>query len=155
MYHIKTCHSLILFYIIFFSLFISQQTFAEEIIPDESLHKTMVKTKPINQGGYIFDIQKVDPELLAEDVEQLRYDYIRHQHELEQQVEDKKLKTGDVIITIIVPGGLLYAGYRKHEFEQAKSDLSDVTSEIKELSNDLIALYSQQTIDPLMLAQLP
>jgi len=115
----------------------------------------MVKTKPINQGGYIFDIQKVDPELLAEDVEQLRYDYIRHQHELEQQVEDKKLKTGDVIITIIVPGGLLYAGYRKHEFEQAKSDLSDVTSEIKELSNDLIALYSQQTIDPLMLAQLP
>ena len=155
MYHIKTYHSLILFYIIFFSLFISQQIFAEEIISDESLHKTMVKAKPINQGGYTFDIQKVDPELLAEDVEQLKYDYIRHQYELEQQVADKKLKTADVIITIIVPGGLLYASYRKHQLDQAKSDLSDVTSEIKELSNDLIALYSQQTTDPLMLAQLP
>jgi len=155
MYHIKTYHSLILFYIIFFSLFISQQTFAEEIISDESLHKTMVKAKPINQGGYIFDIQKVDPELLAEDVEQLRYDYIRHQHELEQQVEDKKPKTGDVIIAIIVPGVLLYAGYRKQEFEKAKSDLSDVTSEIMELSNDLLALQGQGTTHPLMLAQLP
>jgi len=137
---------LILLYAVLFSLFINKQTLAEEVVSSGSL---------INQGGFVFDIQKVDPALLAEDVEKLREAYIQRQHELEHLVENKELNVGDAILTIIIPGGLFYASYRKQELEQAKSDLLAVTTEIMELSNDLLALQGQGTTHPLILAQLP
>lgn len=151
----QMCRNLILLYAVLFSLFISKQTLAEGAISSGNVLKKVVKTKSINQGGFIFDIQKVDPELLAEDVEKLRGAYIRRQHEFVQLVENKKLNAGDAIITAIIPGGLLYAGYRKQQLEKAKSVLLAVTTEIKELSNDLIALQGQDTTHPLILAQLP
>lgn len=155
MFSLRTHRKLISFYLVFFSLFITQQALAEEIATSEGLQKKIVKLESINQGDFIFDIQKVDPVLLAKDVEKLRESYIRHQRELAQLVESKKLNAGDVIIAIIIPGGLFYAGYRKQELEQAKNALSAVTTEISELSNDLIAFQDQDTTHPLMLAQLP
>ncbi|MDX2505747.1 MAG: hypothetical protein QNL62_14900 [Gammaproteobacteria bacterium] len=151
----RTCRNLVLLYAVFFSLFISKQTLAEETVSSGNVLKKVVKSNSINQGGFIFDIQKVDPALLAADVEKLRGAYIRRQHELAQRVESKKLNTGDAIITVLIPGGLLYAGYRKQELEKAKSVLLAVTTEIKELSNDLIALQGQDTTHPLILAKLP
>ena len=142
----RTYRNLILLYAVLFSLFINKQTLAEEVVSSGSL---------INQGGFVFDIQKVDPALLAEDVEKLREAYIQRQHELEHLVENKELNVGDAILTIIIPGGLFYASYRKQELEQAKSDLLAVTTEIMELSNDLLALQGQGTTHPLILAQLP
>ncbi|MCU7800512.1 MAG: hypothetical protein KZQ70_10285 [gamma proteobacterium symbiont of Lucinoma myriamae] len=142
----RTRRNLILLYAVFFSLFINKQTLAEEVLNSGS---------SINQGGFIFDIQKVDPVLLTKDLEKLREVYIQRQHELEHLVENKKLNVGDAIVTIIIPGGLFYAGYRKQELEQAKSDLLAVTTEIMELSNDLLALQGQGTTHPLILAQLP
>ena len=151
----RTYRHLISFYLVFLSLFISQQIFADEMVNDEVLQKILIKAKPINEGGFIFDIQQVDPALLAEDVEKLRGFYIRHQHELAQKVDDKKLNAGDAIITVIMPGGLLYAGYRKQEHEKAKQALLVVTTELGELSDDLIALQGQDKSHPLLLAQLP
>ena len=142
----RTCRNLILLYAVFFSLFINKQTLAEEVVSSVS---------SINQGGFIFDIQKVDSALLAGDVEKLREAYIQRQHELEHLVKNKQLKASDAIITILIPGGLFYAGYRKQEFEQAKDALLAVTTEIEELSNDLIALQAQYITHPLRLAQLP
>ena len=142
----RTCRNLILLYAVFFSLFINKQTLAEEVFSSGSL---------INQGGFIYDIQKVDPALLAEDVEKLRSDLIRHQYELVKLVAQNELDAGDVIITVIIPGGLLYAGYRKHKLEQAKDTLLMVSDDISELSNDLTALQGHDTANPLILAQLP
>lgn len=140
---------------IFIGLFTSQQIFAENTFTNDWLQKNMVNEKPVNSGGFIFDIQKIDPVLLAEDVEKMRGFFIRRQHELAQQMESKQLNSGDAIITLIMPGGLLYAGYRKHEFEQVKDALLAVNTEIKELSNDLVALQGQDTANPIILAQLP
>ncbi|MCU7800794.1 MAG: hypothetical protein KZQ70_11770 [gamma proteobacterium symbiont of Lucinoma myriamae] len=103
MYSVRTYRHLISFYLVFFGLLITQQTFAEDIVTNEGLQKKMVKTKSIDQGGFIFDIQKVDPLILAMDVQKLRGAYIKHQHKLTQLVENKKLNAGDAIITILIP----------------------------------------------------
>lgn len=151
----RTYRHLIAFVMIFTGLFASQQIFAENTFTNDWLQKNMDNAKPVNSGGFIFDIQKIDPVLLAEDVEKMRGFFIRRQHELAKQMKSKQLNSDDAIITLIMPGGLLYAGYRKHEFEQAKGALLTVTAEIKELSNDLVALQGQDTANPLLLAQLP
>lgn len=156
---------LISFYLVFFSLLIPQATFAKEtvakepgakeIISNEGLQSIIVKAKSIDQGGFIYDIQKVDSKLLADDVEKLRSDLVRHQYELVKLVAQNELDAGDVIITVIMPGGLLYAGYRKHKLEQAKDTLLIVSDDISELSNDLLALQGHDTANPIILAQLP
>ncbi len=151
---------LISFYLVFFSLLITQpalakEIVAKEIIASEGLQNKIVKTKSVNQDGFIYDIQKIDPKLLADDVEKLRSDLIRHQYELVKLVDQKELDAGDVIITIIMPGGLIYAGYRKHELEQAKDTLLTVSDDISEFSNDLVALQGHDTANPIILAQLP
>ena len=155
MYSIRKYRKLIQFYIVFFCLFICQQSFAGEIVINQGVQKKVIKSQSITQSDFIYDIQKIDPVLLAEDVEKLRGAFIRHQHKLIQQVENKQLKASDAIITILIPGGLFYAGYRKQELEQAKDALLAVTAEIEELSNDLIALHAQDITHPLRLAQLP
>jgi len=145
------------------SLFFSQIALAEEravestkeIALNEILQLNMAETKPINHGGYIYDIQKVDPQLLAQDVEKLRAAFIRRQHELTQLVENREFGAGDALITVVMPGGLLYAGYKKQQLEKAKTSLSVVTAEITELSNDLMAFQGQDREHPILLAQLP
>jgi len=150
---------LISFYLVFFSLLIPQATFAKEtgakeIIANEGLQSIIVTAKSIDHG-FIYDIQKVDSKLLADDVEKLRSDLVRHQYELVKLVAQNELDAGDVIITVIMPGGLLYAGYRKHKLEQAKDTLLIVSDDISELSNDLLALQGHDTANPIILAQLP
>lgn len=151
----RTFRNLILLFAVFFSVFINKHIFAEEVSNRGAVLKKSVNSKSINQGGFIFDIQKVDPQLLAQQVTKMRAAFIRRQHELTQLVESKKLGAGDAFITIIMPGGLLYAGYRKQELEQAKSALLAVSAEIKELSTDLLAFHEQDQAHPLLLAQLP
>ena len=155
MYHIARNSKLFSFFFVVFCLFITQYTFAEGIVNNEVLEKAMANAKPINKDELIYDIPKINTVSLADNVEKLRETYIQRQNELTQQVEDKELTVGDVFITIIIPGGLIYAGFKKNELEKTKDALLDVTTEISELSNDLIALHTQNAANTLLLAQIP
>ena len=155
MHYFRTCLHLISFYVFFFSLFITQQALADETDSNESSANKMPAAMSINQGGFIYDIQTVDPVILAQDVEKLRSVLIRRQYELMKLKEQNEMDAGDAIIMVIIPGGLLYAGYRKHKLEQVKTALSTVSNDIRELSNDLVALQGEDTTDPMVLAQLP
>ena len=85
-------------------------------------------------------IPDVDRNALVEQVRILRSQLIRRKQALLQAVSDKKLDTKDYIITVIMPGGLLYAGYRKARYEQAKNELARVSAEIDEYSHDILAM---------------
>ena len=72
---------------------------------------------------------------------------------LVQSVADKKLDGKDAVITAIMPGGLLYAGYKKVRYEQAKNELARVSTDIEEYSDDLLAM--QPSPAQVIVAQLP
>ena len=93
-------------------------------------------------ASYQLGIQlpEVDRYALAEQVRALRSQLIQRKQELLQAVSDKQLDTQDYIITVIMPGGLLYAGYRKARYEQAKNELARVSAEIDEYSHDIEAM---------------
>lgn len=137
-----------------FGFMLSQPIHADQLhIEADDTARTFTQHST-NRGGFVFDIKPVNYAKLAEDVETLQNSLVQRQHELIKQVDKKKLNAGDALITVVMPGGLLYAGYRKHELEKAKKLLQAVNVEIKEFANDLLALRQQRNHD-LQLAQLP
>jgi pyruvate/oxaloacetate carboxyltransferase len=95
----------------------------------------------------------VDIESLIEQVRTMRSQLIQHKQALLQSVADNKLDGSDALITAIMPGGLLYAGYKKARHAQAKKELDRVSADIEEISDDLLAMQSRSA--PVVMAQLP
>ena len=95
----------------------------------------------------------IDRVALIEQVRTLRSQLIQHKQALVQIVADKKLDSSDAIITAILPGGLLYAGYKKARLEQAKNELARVSADIEEYTGDLLAMQSMSAA--VVIAQLP
>lgn len=102
---------------------------------------------------YIILLPDVDHEALLEQVRSLRSQLIQRKQALLQIVADEKLDGSDAIITAIMPGGLLYAGYKKARYEKAKNELARVSVDIEEYSGDLLAM--QSTSAQVTIARLP
>lgn len=83
-----------------------------------------------------------DREAMLKTVERLRSELIQRKRELVQSVADRRLDGKDAFITAILPGGLLYAGYKKARYEQARDELARVSNDIEELSGDLLAMQA-------------
>jgi len=98
-------------------------------------------------------LPQVDRDALVEMVAGLRTQLILRKQELLEVVADSQLDGGDALITAIMPGGLLYAGYKKARYENAKSELDRVSEDIDEYSDDILALQSAAL--PLAMARLP
>jgi hypothetical protein len=106
-----------------------------------------------DQNEFIIQLPVVDFETLIARVEILRSQLIQRKQVLVQSVADMKLDGGDALITVFMPGGLIYAGYKKVRYEQAMNELDHVSADIKEFSSDLLAM--QSTSVPVAVAQLP
>ncbi len=92
---------------------------------------------------FIIQLADIDREALIEQVGVLRSQLIQRKQALIQNVADKKLNGNDAFITVIMPGGLLYAAYKKIRYEQAKNELARISADIEEFSGDLLAIKSR------------
>jgi hypothetical protein len=70
----------------------------------------------------------------------LRADLREESKALSTRVEDSRSGAKDALIAAIMPGGLLYAAFRKHSAGQARKELETVSNELEELNHDLLAL---------------
>ena len=102
---------------------------------------------------FAIQLPQVDRDALVEMVGKLRTRLILRKQELLQLVADSQMDGGDALITAIMPGGLLYAGYKKARYENAKSELDRISGDIDEYSDDILALQSAPV--PLAMAPLP
>jgi hypothetical protein len=102
---------------------------------------------------FIIELPNIDRQALIEEVEILRDQLIQRKQTLEQILADKKLDSTDAIITVLMPGGLLYAGYREVRYEQAKNELANISADIEEFSSDLLAMQPMPM--QVAVAQLP
>ena len=138
----KISNRLLLSIVIVSSVFLLIPAHAEKVL------------SPVNyQDQFIIQLPDVDHEKLVEKVEILRGQLIQRRQTLEQMVADKKLDSSDVIISVLMPGGLLYAGYKKIRYEQAVNELVHVNADIEEISGDLLAMQSSST--PVVVALVP
>ncbi|MGB5261873.1 MAG: hypothetical protein WBO34_15320 [Gammaproteobacteria bacterium] len=126
----STPNRLLILIAIFMSVFALQTAHAEQ-------------TQVSAPGQFTIQLPSVDREALIDQVAMLRSQLIEHKQALVQMVAAKKPDGRDAIITVIIPGGLLYAGYKKARYEQAKNDLADVSANIESLSADLLVMQSR------------
>jgi pyruvate/oxaloacetate carboxyltransferase len=139
---IKTTYRLSVSIAIFFLLLFIQRTVFAENAPAPAVRTDLT--------GFL--LPDVDRKALIEKVELLRNQLIASKKVLMQYLEDKKLDGGDALITAIIPGGLLYAGYKELRYQQAKDQLAHLSVEIDEFADDLLAMQSRSA--PATVAQL-
>ncbi len=62
------------------------------------------------------------------------------------QVENTKFDVKDALITVIMPGGLLYAAAKQQQHNQAKADLLYISNQLSELKSDMHQLALKSSI---------
>jgi pyruvate/oxaloacetate carboxyltransferase len=138
----KISNRLLMSLVIVSSAFLLKTAYAEQALA------------PVNYPDqFIIQLPDVDRDTLIERVEILRGQLIQRRQALELMVAEKKLDSSDVIITVLMPGGLLYAGYKKVRYQQAVDELAHVNADIEEFSSDLLAMQYSST--PVFVAQVP
>jgi hypothetical protein len=109
---------------------------------------------PVTDSNHLLiHFPDVDHGLLIEQIKTLRSQQIQRKQALVQVVANEKPDGGDAIITIVMPGGLLYAGYKQARYEQAKNELARISANIEESTNDILAM--QPMSESVVVALLP
>ena len=118
------------------------------VLPLQTAHAEQSMLTMVTPSHFIVQLPEVDRESLVERIATLRSQLIARKQALVQNVAERQLKGSDAILTAILPGGLLYAGYKKIRYEQAKNELDRISADIEEFSDDLIAMQtpSQQIV---------
>ena len=137
----RTPNKLFMSLAIFCTAFMLQTAHAEQTL--------VLVTSP---DQFVIQLPDVDREALIEQVKELRSQLIQRKQALIQIIADKKLDSSDAFITTIMPGGLIYAGYKKARYEQAKNELASVNTDIEEFSDDLLAMQYESA--PVAIARL-
>jgi hypothetical protein len=103
-------------------------------------------------GGFYIDLPAVNSNQLIGLIRAYRASLTQREQEITRYLEENRLDAKDLLISVILPGGLLYAAVRKGYLEQAKVELAEMTEDLDELSRDLLAM--QAVAGELTVAQL-
>jgi hypothetical protein len=112
----------------------------------QTAHAEQTRPGVTAPNQFVIQLPVADREALAEQISVLRSQLIQRKQALVQVIADNKPDSSDAFIMAIMPGGLLYAGYKKTCYEQAKNDLASVSANIEEFSGDLLAMQSASVV---------
>lgn len=93
--------------------------------------------------GFCASLPQVDRENLAQRMQQSQGWLAQQQSRLSARVEKLRFGKLDTLITLVMPGGLLYAAIKKGSHRQEQQRLEQVTQDLSQLNADLLALSTQ------------
>ena len=93
-----------------------------------------------HSGGFIVGVCNRDRTTLLDELQYRRGLLDTRRGELRAVAGDGHLTPGDIALTIILPGGLLYAAQRHDTMRRARISLDQVEARIRELSTELQTL---------------
>jgi hypothetical protein len=91
-------------------------------------------------NGLITNIPVAGNQALIGSVKRLSQSLADKKEQLSKTVKKREFTKEDVLITAVMPGGLIYASYKKLSHNLAKKELAAVTSRIEELTMDMVRL---------------
>lgn len=95
-----------------------------------------------DEKGFTVMMPDINIDALVDDIARLKI-ALRHDEKLlAEQVEQKRVTGNDKVISFLMPGGLIYAAYKKNAHSRAVQDHELVVSQLKEISTDLTALMA-------------
>lgn len=90
--------------------------------------------------GYVTSLPNVNRETLSHSIDDHRSELRNRQSSLQVKVSNQAFSKLDAAITIVMPGGLLYAAYKTQRHLALKTSLNQVNQDIDQLSADLLNL---------------
>ncbi len=88
-------------------------------------------------AGFTISLQRVEQPLLLLELQHLQQTLWEQQINMLTQLTDMSFSAIDTIITILLPGGLLYAFNKKLNHQQAQADLSELNGTLLQLQADI------------------
>ena len=92
--------------------------------------------------GFCISLRQVEPITLQHHIQVWRSDLEVQRKTLAARIEKLKFNTVDALITIVMPGGLLYATVKRTKQTQRRQNLNLLTQDIEQLTGDLHTLGS-------------
>jgi hypothetical protein len=107
-------------------------------------------------NGHVARLPASAPLELLHQVRTLRNELQARQTELNEKVaENRDNTTRDVIITVVMPGGLAYGAYRTIQSQKTEKELESITSDITQLEKDMLMLESVNGINRVTMLHQP
>lgn len=105
-----------------------------------------------NPAGFVTQLAVMDSGELVEQLHELRSVQIMRKQALANELEAQQFDTGDTLLALVMPGGLLYASYKKAAYIRAKKKLDEVSEQIAAYADGLIMM--QARLQPVTIARL-
>lgn len=113
-----------------------------------------VSLLPIDHGqGLISYLPAVEKRELAERVKGLRSGLQSQRLKIIDAIQESQFDSKDTLITLLMPGGLIYASHKKLTHEKAKHELGLVENQLDDLAMDLLMLETIKS--PMTIAMVP
>ncbi len=149
-------------YLLFFILLLSSSAHAEINHADisritaknhlDKLQGKLLNVKALSHQELKYDLQLIDPILLSEKVSNYQQGLIKEQLDISEREKKKRFSTGDTLISLVIPGGFLYASYRLYEHKNVSKMLKSINNDISDLNTDLSYLSMQIEYNSTLLA---
>lgn len=90
--------------------------------------------------GFSVSVPHVSINTLLDEITVLKGELKSDETRLAGRVEEKRVTGNDNVLAFLLPGGLIYAAYRKNAYENAVKEHGWVNSRLREISADLVTL---------------
>ncbi len=92
--------------------------------------------------GFVTSLPNVSDITVTQHLLELKQDLETEISLLNQEVQRKSFKAIDALVTVVMPGGLLYAKLRMDSFKRSEHRLNLISGELSEISDDLIVFQT-------------
>lgn len=106
-----------------------------------------------DKKGFTHSLPRIERSILLTELKLLQFELWSKQQRLLTLLKQKSFKVTDAIITLVAPGGILYALARQQDLKKTRTNLAKVHIEIDQLRKDVLALETSQHEIQIALAQ--
>jgi hypothetical protein len=92
--------------------------------------------------GFVTSLPNVSDVTVTQHLLELQQDLQTELTLLKQEVERKSFKAIDTLVTVIMPGGLLYAKLRLDSFKRSEVKFNRISDELAQISGELVAFQA-------------
>lgn len=93
--------------------------------------------------GFVTTLPNVSTVTVTQHLIELQQDLEITVNQLKEEVKRKSFKTFDTLVTIVMPGGLLYAKLRHDSYRRSEHRLLSTTERLENISGELFAFQTE------------
>jgi hypothetical protein len=95
-----------------------------------------------DQAGFITSLPDVTAVTVTQHLKELQQELKGKLTTLKADVERKRFKAFDTLVTVVMPGGLLYAKLRHDSYKRSERKMSRINEDLARVSGELTALQA-------------